>query len=128
MKDLTKLINETMNALTNIPHGLTIEEAEYSILRVFASWPGEAKLERTLEPRKTTDLDKHPLAALDLETFLSVGKELNREWIRMDVERRMVVTRKHAREEQESESRSQKRARLGPRLEAQSAFPGTDSN
>ena len=103
-----------MNALTNIPHGLTIESAEHSVLRVFASWPGEAKLERTLKPRKTTDLDKHPLAALDLETILSVSKGLNREWIRMAVEQRMVDHQKRAHEKQESESRLQKHARLGP--------------
>ena len=108
------MVNETKNALTNIPHGLTIEGAEHSVLRVFASWPAEAELERTLKPLKITDLDQHPLAALNLETFESISKGLDLEWIRMDVEQNVAVYRKRAREEQESESRLQKRARLGP--------------
>ena len=73
-----------MNAMTNTPHSSTIKGTEHSVLCAFALWPGEAELEQTLVPRKTTDFDKHPLVTLDLNTFELIGADLNEEWLRMD--------------------------------------------
>jgi len=42
-----ELALQTHKALRDIPYGLTVTNAEYPILRVFASWPGDAKLDRS---------------------------------------------------------------------------------
>jgi hypothetical protein len=104
-----------------------VKDADYPVLRVFASWQGEAKLERTLEwkaetgnqktPRKKArgiqqetsgegieDPDHHPLATLHLANFQKVGEKLDQNWFRGDVEQKLVVHSKRAREEQGSES------------------------
>ena len=116
-----KLAAETKNVLANIQSGLKGEGADYPVLRVFASFPGEAKLERTTKPERTTkrkkkegskggsgsivDLDKHPLAALRLDTFTAVGQTLYDDWFQGNGEQQVVVpSKKRAREEQDSES------------------------
>jgi hypothetical protein len=68
---------------------ITVEGASYPVLRVFASWPADADLERTLDitdkpplSRKqkmvqaeddediiSYDPDQHPLATLHLQSF-----------------------------------------------------------
>jgi len=81
------------DVLKEIPLGLKAKGADYPILRVFASWPGEAWLDRTLEwkenpkqrskkPKRarlesradcSEDTDGHPLATLHLENFNKAG-------------------------------------------------------
>ena len=44
-----------MNALQGIPSGLTVTKAQFPILRVFASWPGDSNLNRSKpDPPETT--------------------------------------------------------------------------
>jgi hypothetical protein len=51
------------------------------------------------------DPDRHPLAALDLETFKTVGEGLNGNWFGGYTEQKMVVqSKKRACEEEEGES------------------------
>ena len=38
--------------MAKVPLGLKVKDAEYPVLRVFASWPGEAKLERTIAKKQ----------------------------------------------------------------------------
>lgn len=70
--------------MSNIPLGLKVNGAEYSVLRVFASLPGEAKLERTLEwdedVGNVKDPDGHPLATLHLANFKEGGEKLDEIW------------------------------------------------
>ena len=119
--DKDQLAAETKNVLAKIPHGLKGKGADYPVLRVFASWPGEAKLERTQgwkepnlskQPQRQNsdagsevDPDRHPLAALRLDTFLTVGKQLDDDWFQGVGEQKVVVSsKKRAREEEDSES------------------------
>jgi hypothetical protein len=142
--EYAELANETQTVLTNVPLGLKVTGADYPVLRVFASWPGEAKLERTREWKKeqkpTTrnqtntriltqgssvdnidDPDLHPLATLHLANFIEAGKKLDEYWFRGDLEQKLVVDLKRAREEQDSGSpRLRKRAKLGTYLENES--------
>ena len=112
-----KLAAETKNVLANIQSGLKGEGADYPVLRVFASFPGEAKLERTLGQKRKkpskgdsdagsmVDLDKHPLAALRLDTFTEFGTKLYKDRFRGNGEQWVVVpSKKRVREEQDSES------------------------
>ena len=139
--DCPKLATQTKDVLAKIPLGLKTEDADYPVLRVFASWEGEANLERTLDWKEKTnkknsartntqpiskqetgeddveDPDHHPLATLHLANFRKVGEKLDQNWFRGDVEQKLVVHSKHAREEQDSESpRVRKCARLGEHL------------
>jgi hypothetical protein len=86
----------------NIPLGLRTKNANYPVLRVFASWPGEARLDRfdTWNTTSTADPDKHPLATLQLAKFKKVGEELDQRWFQGHVESDIVVQLKHAREEE----------------------------
>jgi len=79
------------------------------VLRVFASSPGEAKLQRT----DGEDPDSHPLATLHLENFDETCKELTRDWFLGTGQQLLVLPSKRAHEAQESESPVWKRARLG---------------
>ena len=125
----SELANSTKEALKNIPRGLKARGADYPVLRVFASWPGEAKLERTDE--WPGDADKHPLACLHLENFEEVGYKLDADWFRRDLLEKVISSKekvispkekvtssKHVREEEEEDSdlprrlRPLKRARL----------------
>jgi len=140
--DYSGLANESQTVLTNVPLGLKVEGADYPVLRVFASWPGEAKLERTREWKKeqkpTTrnqantriltqessvdnidDPDRHPLATLHLANFIKVGGKLDKHWFRGDMEQKLVVHLKRAREQDSESSRLRKRAKLAKSLEDQ---------
>lgn len=103
------LAARTEYALANIPlrHSLKVKGARYPILRVFASWPGEAKLERTLG---RVDPDRHPLANLHLGNFDKVRKELNRDWFQGVGQ--PVASSKRALEEPESGLPSRKRVKV----------------
>jgi hypothetical protein len=103
--------------LAKIPLGLKVKGADYPVLRVFASWPGEAKLERTKKSSLDgIDPDSHPLATLHLANFNSVGQELDQNWFQGDVEQKLVVHSKRAREQDSELSRVRKSARLEARL------------
>jgi len=91
--------------------------ASYPILRIFASWPGEANLERSLEwkeerrgtPARNShagsveDGDGHPLARLRLDKFNKVGRRPDALWLKGDTEGKLVGYSKRAREEEEEE-------------------------
>ena len=89
--------------------GLKAEGADYPVLRVFASWPGEANLAPTLEwkegqelqsqesdsaPDSVEDPDRHPLATLDQTNFEKVSERLFHNWFQQDVEQKIVVQSK----------------------------------
>ena len=106
------LAARTKDALANIPrrHSLKVKGAKYPILRVFASWPGEAKLERTLG---RVDPDRHPLATLHLGNFDKVRKELDRNWFQGGGQQVAPSrARKRALEEPESGLPSPKRRKV----------------
>jgi len=82
-----------MNALQSIPFGLTVTKAQFPILRVFASWPGDSKPNppKTMVTNpagnedpigKKIDVDLHPLATLHLENFIRMIKEIDVNWFR----------------------------------------------
>ena len=78
--------------------------AEYPVLRIFASWPGEAELDRTIgwseaNQGSAIDADQHPLAALHLENFVKFSTALDQRWFRRDVEEKIVMPLKRAHEE-----------------------------
>lgn len=99
-----------------MPLGLKVKGADYPILRVFASWPGEAKLMRSMnwseaeKPRDEVeddgdnigDPDKHPLATLNLENFTKFSEALDSNWFRVDIEQRLLK-RTHREEDDRSE-------------------------
>ena len=80
-----------MEVLASSPNGLKAEQTNYPVLRIFASWPGDAKLERTTiwkeeEKRQSQtmveqgsdadpipDPDLHPLATLNPRNFGDAG-------------------------------------------------------
>ena len=98
--------------------GLKVKGADYPVLHVFASWPGEAKPAPTLEwkdgqelqsqesdsdPDNIEDPDRHPLATLDQTNFEKVSERLFHNWFQQDVEQKIVVqSKKRAREEEDS--------------------------
>jgi len=84
-----KVAMSTQNALENIPRGLPVQGADYPVLRVVASWPGEAQLERSKEG-DVEDTDHHPLAALRLDAFKGVCDTLSSQWFRGIPEKRGV--------------------------------------
>jgi len=99
-----ELALQTHDALQDIPCGLTVTNAEYPILRVFASWPGDAKLVQSKKPSQKSsadnegveenhqyDVDLHPLASLHLDNFNHVSKEIGLKWFCGDVEQKEVV-------------------------------------
>jgi hypothetical protein len=86
--------------------------ARFPILRVFASWEADAKIERTLEPqeskgRKATkfqadvdehdfnalDLDHHPLATLHLDNFNTISSRLAKSSYRSDTEQLVLFAK-----------------------------------
>ena len=100
------------DALTKIEPGIIVPGAPYPILRVFASWPANAKLERVIDCKdlqkksqrkkksqahidedniNIIDSDLHPLAMLQLENFNNIGNRLNKNWFRGDMEQSAVV-------------------------------------
>ena len=86
-----------------IEHRIPIPNAPYPILHVFASWPADAKLERTqdLEESKGGEVDEdsvdfidsdpHPLATLHSDNFINNSYKLAKAWFNNDVEQ-VVVT------------------------------------
>ena len=79
-----RLSKMTKDALADIPNALNVGGADYPILRIFASWEGDARLERTLERTEdgVGDLDPHPLATLHLKNFKAFAGKLANEWFR----------------------------------------------
>ena len=112
-----QLYSSTHDAFANIRHGLKAPNASYPILRVFASWPGNPVLGRTLhykepttrqkkaveknEPQATPanvpDPDPHPLATLHMANFRDIDKTLPRNWFLGDIEQKEVVYSQHDR-------------------------------
>jgi hypothetical protein len=89
--DCARLAERTKNVLVNIPNSLTFQGAPFPVLRIFASWPGDSKLERTLKQRVENgkgleddigDPDRHPLATLNLEHFQEFAETLQEDWLR----------------------------------------------
>ena len=97
------------DALASIPADLSLKAAgaDYPILRVFASWPGEARLDRADDE----DPDAHPLATLRLDKFVKVSGELSQNRSLRDGQQVLALPSKRAREALESDSRSRKRAK-----------------
>ena len=98
--------------------------ADFPVLRIFASWPGDAGLERTLPPPTTeqkatvvsnSDVNKHPLASLRLDNFNEMNSQLDSNWFRGDVgQREEVHLKRSANGEELIESpRRRKQARHG---------------
>jgi hypothetical protein len=98
-----------LEALTKIEPSITVPGSCYPVLRVFASWPADAKLERTLtaEPplkkQKTDqakddededvnayDSDVHPIAALHMLNFENIGKSFAKLWFKNNTEQWQV--------------------------------------
>ena len=117
--------------LASIPNGLKAEQTNYPVLRVFASWPGDAKLGRTItwkENKKRQsqtmveqesdadhipDPDLHPLATLNLRNFGEAGETLDANWFQGDVQQMVWSKRVH-------EGDSELRVRKSPRVTAAS--------
>lgn len=108
------------NALMKIKDRITIADAPYPVLRVFASWKADAKLERTLIPKKSKggkarkprakvdknsidvpDRDLHPLATLHLENFNRISHWLTKSRYRGDTEQAVVVFAKDQYDDEE---------------------------
>jgi hypothetical protein len=88
-----EISGRTQTALASIPLGLKAIGADYPILRVFASWPGRAQLNQSMDWKENRDTkmrssteppnqfnreqsvddiedpDLHPLATLHLDNF-----------------------------------------------------------
>jgi hypothetical protein len=111
-----RLYTSTHNALANITSRLKAPNATYPILRVFASYPGDASLGRLLtfndptqqkraaektsgqkeaEQANVPDPDLHPLAALHATNFEASGKTLSQKWFSGDIEQKEVVYPQH---------------------------------
>jgi hypothetical protein len=105
-------------ALANVPHGLKVEGAKYPVLRVFASWPGEANLERTLTWKEDNieDPNLHPLAMLHKRNFDGIGEKLDTHWFLGDLEKKLVLHLKVPHEDVEP-SRPGRRRNQGGYLE-----------
>ena len=122
-----ELALQTRDALRDIPCGLTVTNAEYPILRVFASWPGKAMLYRSKKPsqkssaddegveeKRRYDVDLHPLATLHLVNFNSVSEEMGLKWFCGDVEQKEVIHAKRSAGSAGLDMRKSKRAREQP--------------
>jgi len=67
--------------------------------------PSKGLQRRNSDAGSMVDLDRHPLAALRLDTFTEVGTKFYEDWFRGNGEQQVVVpSKKRAREEQDSES------------------------
>ena len=100
-------------ALAEVEPLITVRNTPHPILRIFASWPANANIDRTLESQNYTkkgkaksqakvdedsvgiDTDNNPLAMLHLENFNNIGKILGESWYMNDTEQRVVVFAKH---------------------------------
>lgn len=115
------------NSLLQIHDTITVQGASHPVLRVFASWPANAGIERTLQYKEnqqtngkrkiqvevdeddvdTHDPDPHPLAVLHMQNFTKVNEMLGESWYR-GVEQREVVLQSHQYAELRKSSRIQK--------------------
>jgi hypothetical protein len=85
-----------MQALKDIPNAQKIPGADYPVLRIFASAPGPANLERTTPKFRdklkgllsSSSPDKYPIAALNMETLYKIGRRFDNEWIKGEYRRR----------------------------------------
>jgi hypothetical protein len=95
-----------LDALTKIKPNITVAGSRYPVLRVFASWPADAKLGRTLivndeqrplkkqktdqakddEDVNACDPDLHPLATLHMLNFENIGNSYAKLWFKNDTE------------------------------------------
>lgn len=75
----TKSADDIEKALRSIPNGQLVEGANYPVIRVFASWPGKTRLERSAKGSKSNakDLDKHPLASLNEDRFAMLSRSID---------------------------------------------------
>ncbi|PVF91660.1 hypothetical protein CPB86DRAFT_820309 [Serendipita vermifera] len=92
------LAAETPVVLASIPQGFRIQGADYPVLRIFASWEGEDRIERTTPPQsrvgravkwvsghltgsknKEKDHDPHPIAGLHRQTFQKITGALDQQ-------------------------------------------------
>jgi len=106
----SEIADSFCNTLLQIENTITVQDASYPILRVFASWPADAQIERTLECKAsqkkkkkkqkkaeddedvdTQDPDLHPLAVLHKVNFANINNELGKSSFRGVVEQREVV-------------------------------------
>lgn len=116
---LSVVASRFLDALMNFERRTTIVHAAYPIFRVFASWPGDPKLERTqgLEELKggnatksraevdedsvdVIDPDMHPLATLHLATLNAFSSKHVKSWYLTDTEQTAVV---HAKDQYNNE-------------------------
>jgi hypothetical protein len=122
--------------LAGIPLGLKAKDADYPILRVFASWPGSAELNRSLDWKEHEDTkmrsqaeassqlkrkqsadniedpDLHPLATLHLKNFEANSLALDESWYRGNVQEKLGISAKQARQNPDSASLLRIRARM----------------
>lgn len=93
-----------MKALKKIPLAVKIPNADYPILRIFASAPGDANLERTV-PRSSLrgkvknflaqqNPDKHPIASLDIKKLNEVEERFTYQWLK-GVTQASLLAREH---------------------------------
>ena len=87
-----------------IEHSISINNADYPVLRIFASYPADAKLDRTQDVNESkgqgvdeddvdvTDPDPHPLATLRLDNFEENSKMFAKSWYRNDTEQKVVFS------------------------------------
>ena len=91
------LAEATPKVLAKIPSPLSTG-ADYAILRVFASWPGDPGLDRSLHWKEVTqkqgkwhkmseqqdsselDPDRHPASSLNLENFVTISQKYDSAW------------------------------------------------
>jgi hypothetical protein len=125
--DCSKLSSRLPSVLAKIPSSLKADGAAYPVLRVFASYPGEAKLERTLDWKEETrkskqanscqqeanelDPDLHPLATLHFQNFENVAKKFNGDCFRGVAEQRIVKLAKRENEGVEAQVYNLRRKR-----------------
>ena len=114
--ELADAINST---LAGIRSNLKAKGAEYPILRVFASWPGEAMLKRSMKRRKKgrsmDDPDPHPLACLEVAKFTEISQEFGQNRFTGQIEREILVSsKKRPHESERSDVRKRLRSYQNP--------------
>ncbi|PVF94287.1 hypothetical protein CPB86DRAFT_49890 [Serendipita vermifera] len=114
-----KAASRVQEILREIPNGQRFEGAEYPVLRVFASFPGRANIERTTELGRCgtsgtstiIDDDKHPLASLNETTFAELNKAFDRLPFQGD-QKTEELKRHFVEEEEEEEPASSRQERF----------------
>jgi len=78
--------------------------AAYPVLRVFASWPEDPELERSLEYKEppdgegALDPDPHPAATLHLKNFEVTSRKFDTNWFLGHAEERITLEAQSKRE------------------------------